>query len=110
MSRYTGKNGTAGVGDMNPGGDVYVKSIGEFWYGSRIVKIGMVDPRMGFRGETFLHTDREHRLVTDKARRLAKATLTGAKRAIVRNAYREVRGSANGVHGVVEILVTRNAR
>lgn len=110
MSRYTGKNGTAGVGDMNPGGDVYVKAIGGFAYGAQVVKIGMIDPHNGFRGETFVHADREHRLVTDKARRLAKATLTGAKQAIVRKAYREGGSPIDGMHSVVEILVTRNAR
>lgn len=111
MTRYTGKNGTAGVGDTNPGIDVFVKDLGEFSRGSRSVKIGL---NMFYDEEEPLGDRRDwskaQRLYVEKARRLARATLSGSVRASVTRwgVSRDVIGL--GQHNVVEFLVSRNPR
>lgn len=115
MTRYTGKNGTAGVGDMNPGADVYIESVGGFSYGSHVVEIsevGMVVNgelcTMGFptrfKGNR-LDGTAEQRKLMEKARRLARATLTGSVRAEYLGIFKVESGEQH-----VRFLVTRNPR
>ena len=115
MARYTGKNGTAGVGDMNPGADVYVESVGDFHYGSRYVEISEVGLVKGgvfetigfptrFKGNRLDGTAKQRKLM-EKARRLARATLTGSVRAEYLGIFKVESGEQH-----VRFLVTRNAR
>ena len=115
MTRYTGKNGTAGVGDMNPGADVYIESIGEFTRGAWYVaisevglvkggKLGTIGFPTRFKGNR-LDGTAEQRKLMEKARRLARATLTGSVRAEYLGIFKVEDGEQH-----VRFLVTRNAR
>ena len=113
MTCYTGKNGTAGVGDMNPGADVYIESVGEFGYGSHIVEISEVGLVKGGKLETIgfptrfkgnrLDGTAEQRKLMEKARRLARATLTGSVRAEYLGIFKVEDGEQH-----VRFLVSRN--
>lgn len=114
MTRYTGKNGTAGVGDTNPGMDVCIESVGEFSYGSHCVQIrevGSVNGALEAIGfptrfkDNRLHGTAEQRKLMEKARRLARATLSGSVRAEYLGIFKVEGGEQH-----VRFLVTRNAR
>lgn len=118
MVGYTGRNGTAGVGDTNPDVEIYVEEVGQFTRGSHHVEISEVGAwdsegrkletvgfPMRYQGRN-VGTD-EQKLLLEKARRLAKATLSGAVTARYLGIVRTADGPLGGAQ-VVRFFVSRN--